>query len=220
MAQTILEGYGWTQPETSSVGDAGMETVPPPAPQEEEEEEDSNSPPETYEPIEEDVHDISQPQPPPPTLNVNDHTHTIAPTHHMHNPDAQPPQPQPQPQQIPQTQTAHPPQPSQPSLPEIYHQRMQAHIRNLRDFCDGLEYNLQFNDYRMLDMLEREGGPFLNLVADCLRKEGRLINAEDPAVLHVTGQIINGPAASGMDTMNVQRSYEGNPGINPRALGC
>ncbi|CAA7267460.1 unnamed protein product [Cyclocybe aegerita] len=219
MAQTILEGYGWTQPEISSAGDSGMETVPPPAPQEEEDEEDDdNSPPQTYEPVEDDVHDISQ-QPPPP-LSVNDHTHAMAPTHHMDNPDPQPPQLQPQTQQIPQTQPTHPPQPPQPSLPEIYHQRMQTHIRNLRDFCDGLEYNLQFNDYRMLDTLEREGGPFLNLVADCLRKEGRLVNAEDPPVLHVTGQMINGASAPGMDAMSIQRSYEGNPGINPRALGC
>lgn len=55
-----------------------------------------------------------------------------------------------------------------------YHQRMRAHISNIREFCSGLEYQLQFNDYRMLDVLEREGGSFLRLVQDCLRKEGRL----------------------------------------------
>ncbi|KAF8193389.1 hypothetical protein BJ912DRAFT_1031165 [Pholiota molesta] len=33
----------------------------------------------------------------------------------------------------------------------------------LREFCDGLEYQLQFNDYRMLQVLEQEGGSFLNL---------------------------------------------------------
>jgi len=62
--------------------------------------------------------------------------------------------------------------PSGPST-DIYHDRMRAHIKNLREFCDGLEYQLQFNDYRMLDVLEREGGSFLNLVEDCLRKEGQ-----------------------------------------------
>lgn len=51
---------------------------------------------------------------------------------------------------------------------------MRAHITNIREFCDGLEYQLQFNDYRMLDVLEREGSSFLRLVQDCLRKEGRL----------------------------------------------
>ncbi len=58
-----------------------------------------------------------------------------------------------------------------------YHQRMRAHVANIREFCDGLEYQLQFNDYRMLDVLEREGAAFLRLVQDCLKKEGRL----DPA---------------------------------------
>lgn len=68
--------------------------------------------------------------------------------------------------------------PSGSSLhPNQYHQRMRAHITNIREFCNGLEYQLQFDDYRMLDVLEREGGAFLHLVQDCLKKEGRL----DPA---------------------------------------
>lgn len=63
-----------------------------------------------------------------------------------------------------------------PLDPEIYHQRMRAHISNIRDFCDGLEYQLQFNDYRMLSVLEKEGGSFLRLVEDCLKTEGRLVS--------------------------------------------
>jgi len=53
-----------------------------------------------------------------------------------------------------------------PPLVEKYHTRMNTHIKNLREFCEGLEYQLQFNDYRMLNVLEQAGGSFLNLVAD------------------------------------------------------
>jgi hypothetical protein len=58
--------------------------------------------------------------------------------------------------------------------PDEYQRRMRRHIALIRDFCDGLEYQLPFNDYRMLDALEQEGGQFLRLVEDCLGKEGRL----------------------------------------------
>ncbi|KAG7089972.1 hypothetical protein E1B28_011597 [Marasmius oreades] len=58
--------------------------------------------------------------------------------------------------------------------PEIFQARMREHIRNLREFCNGLEYQVQFNDFRMLEQLENEGGSFLRFVHDCLRREGRL----------------------------------------------
>ena len=100
----------------------------------------------------------------------------------------------------------------------IYHDRMRAHIKNLREFCDGLEYQLQFNDYRMLNVLEREGGPFLNLVEDCLRKEGRLLSVERPFSSHSDTQ----------QDMNNQKDHvlvpsgshepPDNPGINPEDL--
>lgn len=54
------------------------------------------------------------------------------------------------------------------------------HISKIRDFCDGLEYQVQFNDFRMLEELEKEGGSFFRLVDECLRREGRL-NAEEDA---------------------------------------
>lgn len=66
------------------------------------------------------------------------------------------------------------PDPRPQDQQHLYQQRMRAHISNIREFCSGLEYQLQFDDYRMLDVLEREGGSFLRLVQDCLRKEGRL----------------------------------------------
>lgn len=61
-----------------------------------------------------------------------------------------------------------------PLTPEIYQKRMRHHIDTIRDFCDGLEYQLPFNDFRMLHALESEGTRFLRLVRDCLEKEGRI----------------------------------------------
>ena len=48
------------------------------------------------------------------------------------------------------------------------------HISNIREFCSGLEYQLQFNDFRLLGQLESEGERFLSLVKHCLEAEGRL----------------------------------------------
>ncbi|KAF9007455.1 hypothetical protein BDQ17DRAFT_1388962 [Cyathus striatus] len=49
-----------------------------------------------------------------------------------------------------------------------YQQRMKMHIRNIREFCDGLEYQLHSMTF----------GSFLQFVEDCLRKEGRLSSAD------------------------------------------
>ncbi len=57
---------------------------------------------------------------------------------------------------------------------EQFQRQMRTHINNIRDFCDGLEYQLQFNDHRLLRELEKEGGSFLRFVHECLRREGRL----------------------------------------------
>ncbi|KAJ7470809.1 hypothetical protein FB451DRAFT_1252296 [Mycena latifolia] len=57
--------------------------------------------------------------------------------------------------------------------PEDFQRRMRTHIARIRDFCDGLEYQLQFNDLRMLERLERDAAPFLALRDECLREEGR-----------------------------------------------
>ena len=99
-----------------------------------------------------------------------------------------------------------------------YHDRMRAHIKNLREFCDGLEYQLQFNDYRMLNVLEREGGSFLNLVEDCLRKEGRLLSVERPVSSHSdTQQDMNSQQAH-VPIPSGSNEPPDNPGINPEAL--
>jgi hypothetical protein len=90
-----------------------------------------------------------------------------------------------------------PPPPIPPPIPpDIYHQRMRAHIQNIREFCDGLDYQLQFNDTRMLEAVEREGAAFLKLVEDCLQKEGRLVSV--PAEHNV----LNGAAGNPLSPVN------------------
>ena len=44
----------------------------------------------------------------------------------------------------------------------------------LRDFVDGLEYQLQFDDQRMFTMVEREGAGFFRLARSCLSRERRM----------------------------------------------
>ena len=104
------------------------------------------------------------------------------------------------------------------SSTDIYHNRMHAHIKNLREFCDGLEYQLQFNDYRMLDVLEREGGTFLNLVEDCLRKEGRLLSVERPVSSHSVNQQVMNNQKDDVHTPSGSHKPPDNPGINPEDL--
>jgi hypothetical protein len=55
-----------------------------------------------------------------------------------------------------------------------FHEDFTHHIQTIRDFCDGLEYQIQFNDHRMLEVLERDGGSFLRLANNCLSRERRL----------------------------------------------
>ena len=101
---------------------------------------------------------------------------------------------------------------------DIYHDRMRAHIKNLREFCEGLEYQLQFNDYRMLNVLEREGGSFLSLVEDCLRKEGRLLSIEHPVLSHSdTQQDMNNQQGNVIISSGSHEPPD-NPGINPEEL--
>lgn len=115
------------------------------------------------------------------------------------------------------------PTPEFPPAPPInleFRDRMEAHIKNLREFCDGLEYQLQFNDYRMLQVLEQEGGSFLNLVEDCLQKEGRMVPVARPPISQLgNGQLpVSGSPPNNIGSVNPIQPYEGNPGINPRAL--
>lgn len=48
-------------------------------------------------------------------------------------------------------------------------------IMTMRDFCGGLEYQLQFNDFRMLEQLEQEGESFFKFMNNCLQRERPMI---------------------------------------------
>jgi hypothetical protein len=54
-----------------------------------------------------------------------------------------------------------------------FRERFEEEISMIRDFCNGLEYQLQFGDQRMLETLEREGASFLRLARNCLSRERR-----------------------------------------------
>lgn len=51
---------------------------------------------------------------------------------------------------------------------------MRERIAMLKDFVGGLEYQLQFDDRRMLDRMEREGGSFFRFMEGCLSRERRM----------------------------------------------
>ena len=57
---------------------------------------------------------------------------------------------------------------------QTYRQRLTNHIHLLQEFCNGLEYQLQFSDPRMLLTVEREGAGMLRLASHCLSREQRL----------------------------------------------
>ena len=57
---------------------------------------------------------------------------------------------------------------------KTFGERMKAHVDLLRNFSDGLEYQIQFGDTRMLDYLEREGRSLFRLAENCLSRERRM----------------------------------------------
>lgn len=114
------------------------------------------------------------------------------------------------------TQDHEPPPPSSHSTPphlpsqplqnaDTYHRRMRAYIQILRDFCDGLEYQLPFNDPRMLEQLEREGGPFIAFAADCLKREGRLGSTDQDILPHASGHLAQAHFSNGVSAHPDQR---------------
>ena len=50
-------------------------------------------------------------------------------------------------------------------------ERLIAHANLLREFADGLSYQVQFNDHRWVETLEHEGGSLLRLASSCLDRE-------------------------------------------------
>jgi len=47
-------------------------------------------------------------------------------------------------------------------------------IQVLWDFCDGMEYQLQFDDHRMFQTMEQEGAVFMQFARSCLSCETQL----------------------------------------------
>ncbi|KAG2122424.1 hypothetical protein BD769DRAFT_1325457, partial [Suillus cothurnatus] len=41
-------------------------------------------------------------------------------------------------------------------------------VNKLHDFCDALQYQIQFNDHRMLNAIEHEDASFICLIESCL----------------------------------------------------
>ncbi|EAU90664.2 hypothetical protein CC1G_03933 [Coprinopsis cinerea okayama7 len=61
-----------------------------------------------------------------------------------------------------------------------FEEAMHEKIKLIRDFADGLEYQIQFRDDRLLHTLERQGAAFLRLALECLEKEKRMRATRGP----------------------------------------
>lgn len=55
-----------------------------------------------------------------------------------------------------------------------FEEAMEGEIKMITEFAKGLQYQVQFRDRRMLDLLQREGASFLRLARACLHKEKRM----------------------------------------------
>jgi len=56
---------------------------------------------------------------------------------------------------------------------------MDAHIQMIRDFADGLEYQISFQDHRFLKTLQKEGVGFFRLAEICLSHERRFNSSRE-----------------------------------------
>ena len=57
---------------------------------------------------------------------------------------------------------------------KTYEEDMQGNINLLRDFCNALEYQIQFGDPQFLRTLEKEGSRLFRLARNCFSREKRL----------------------------------------------
>ena len=53
----------------------------------------------------------------------------------------------------------------------VVKEKMEDYIRIIRNFCDGLEYQLKFQDPWFLTTLEKDGAGFITLAQNCLSRE-------------------------------------------------
>ena len=56
---------------------------------------------------------------------------------------------------------------------KTYKEKMENYIYLIRDFCDGLEYQIKFQDQRFLRTLEKDGTGFMKLAQNCCSRERR-----------------------------------------------
>jgi hypothetical protein len=61
---------------------------------------------------------------------------------------------------------------------KTYREKMENYIRIIREFCDGLEYQVKFQDPRFLTTLEKDGAGFIRLAQNCLSRERRLNSSQ------------------------------------------
>ncbi|KAN0128952.1 hypothetical protein V8E53_013214 [Lactarius tabidus] len=52
-----------------------------------------------------------------------------------------------------------------------FEKKMEDYIHTIRDFCNGLEYQVKFQDTQFLGTLEKDGAGFIRLVQNCLSCE-------------------------------------------------
>ena len=57
------------------------------------------------------------------------------------------------------------------NLMRTFNERLDDNISLIRNFLDGLEYQRQFGDHRMLETLEHNGAGFFHLARNCLDHE-------------------------------------------------
>ena len=60
-------------------------------------------------------------------------------------------------------------------------EHFEGNIATIREFCKGLEYQIQFGNQWMLETLEREGASFLWLARGCLGREKHMNSMRGPA---------------------------------------
>ncbi|KAI9447117.1 hypothetical protein BJY52DRAFT_1127653, partial [Lactarius psammicola] len=59
---------------------------------------------------------------------------------------------------------------------------LETHIRLLQDFCDGLKFQVKFQDPQFLKILKKDGAGFFRLAQNCLSYE-RCLNSSHAASL-------------------------------------
>jgi len=62
---------------------------------------------------------------------------------------------------------------------KTFKEEMDVHIQMIRDFADGLKYQISFQDHRFLKTLQKEGAVFFQLAENCLSHEHRFNSSRE-----------------------------------------